>query len=428
MKTVLASFPDTTGGPERRIGSRRVLPGRAAYALVSASVGLGLFASLTPSPLYETYARLWHFSVLTLTLVYATYAFGVLATLLLAGGASDQIGRRPVLLASLCLLMISTVFYMVADSVAWLFVARGLQGLATGAVLSSASAAMIDFHPRRDAAGVGIMNGVMSAIGIALGTVISSSLVQAGTAPRVLPYVVVLVLFAVASLGVAYLPEPVTERTNFRFTPQKPSVPPAVRRPFFLAALAVLSSWSIGGLFFSLGPQLTNLLFHSTNTVVSGVGIVMLAGSAAVASLPVRRLAPRLAASIGSVGLAVGMVLIVLAVARSSAGYFIAGSILAGFGFGMAFLGGLRGLVTVIPNETRGAVMAAFYIAAYASLSVPAVLAGVVVPHLGLQPTFEVFGSIVAGIALIVAEEAFRVRVSTARPLNLSVSSARKAA
>ena len=69
------------------------LPNRAAYRLAAAVIGLGLFASLTPSPLYRTYSVLWHFSPLTLTLIYATYAFGVLATLLLAGATSDHVGR-----------------------------------------------------------------------------------------------------------------------------------------------------------------------------------------------------------------------------------------------------------------------------------------------------------------------------------------------
>ena len=77
------------------------MPNRAAYALAAGVIGLGLFASLTPSPLYRAYSVLWHFSPLTLTLIYATYAFGVLATLLLAGGVSDRVGRRPVLLAAL---------------------------------------------------------------------------------------------------------------------------------------------------------------------------------------------------------------------------------------------------------------------------------------------------------------------------------------
>src|SRR5438034_409995 len=118
--------------------SRRTLPPRVGYAVAALVVGLGLFASVTPSPLYRTYSVLWHFSPLTLTLIYATYAFGVLASLLLAGGVSDDVGRRPVLLAALGALMASSVLFMVAGSAAWLFVARGLQGLAPGAALCAA--------------------------------------------------------------------------------------------------------------------------------------------------------------------------------------------------------------------------------------------------------------------------------------------------
>jgi hypothetical protein len=43
-------------------------------------------------------------------------------------------------------------------------------------------------------------------------------------------------------------------------------------------------------------------------------------------------------------------------------------------------------LSAAIPNEHRAQVMSAFYIVAYASLSLPAVLAGIVVRPLGLQP------------------------------------------
>src|SRR5437763_16948038 len=114
---------------------RRMLPERAGYAVAAAVIGLGLFASLTPSPLYHDYSVRWHFSPLTLTLIYATYAFGVLASLLLAGGVSDIVGRRPVLLAALGGLAASTTLFLVAGSDAWLFVARGVQGLAPGAAL-----------------------------------------------------------------------------------------------------------------------------------------------------------------------------------------------------------------------------------------------------------------------------------------------------
>jgi MFS family permease len=392
------------------IDRRPKLPSSVAYWLAAGIVGLGLFASVTPSPLYHTYSELWHFSPLTLTLVYATYAFGVLATLLLAGGASDNVGRRPVLLGALGTLMASSVLFMVAESAAWLFVARGLQGLATGAALSAASAALLDLHPRRDPAGVGLTNGVASAGGIGLGLLVSSALVELGTAPRVLPYVPLLALFAIAFAGVYLMPEPVVERSRFRLTLERPSVPAVVRRPFVLAGLAVLSSWSIGGLFFSLGPQLSAELFNTTNVLTSTVGVVALGGSAALAQLALGRIAPWIGASAGSILLAAGVILIVAAASTDSGATYLTGSIIGGIGFGMAFLGGLRSLVAAIPPQHRASVMAAFYIVAYASLSVPAVVAGIVVTHLGLESTFEVFGSIVAGIAMIVALEAWRTR------------------
>src|SRR3954463_6084391 len=98
------------------VSAERELSERSAYALVAGVIGLALFASATPSPLYGVYRQLWGFSPVVLTLVYATYAFGVLAALLLAGRVSDEVGRRPVLLVALTGLLAASVLFMVADS------------------------------------------------------------------------------------------------------------------------------------------------------------------------------------------------------------------------------------------------------------------------------------------------------------------------
>ena len=75
----------------------------------------------------------------------------------------------------------------------------------------------------------------------------------------------------------------------------------------------------------SLAPPCGNLRSH---------------GSGAVSQLVLGRAAPWIGASAGSIALAAGMVLIVLAAASdSSATYLIAH--LGGAGFGIAFLGGL---------------------------------------------------------------------------------------
>jgi membrane protein implicated in regulation of membrane protease activity len=59
--------------------------------------------------------------------------------------------------------------------------------------------------------------------------------------------------------------------------------------------------------------------------------------------------------------------------------------------------------------------MSAFYLVAYAALSLPAIAAGIVVGSLGLLTTFELFGGVVAALALVVAFEAWRTRPPTHR-------------
>jgi hypothetical protein len=96
----------------------------------------------------------------------------------------------------------------------------------------------------------------------------------------------------------------------------------------------------VGGLFFSLGPALAAHLFNTTNVIASGAGLVALAGSAALAQLLLGRTAPWIGVSAGSVALAAGMILIVVAAAIDSSAAFLAGSVLGGIGFGIDFLGG----------------------------------------------------------------------------------------
>ena len=60
-----------------------------------------------PTPLYGIYRARFGFSELIITVIFATYATGVIAGLLLFGRASDQVGRRPVLLAGLALSALS---------------------------------------------------------------------------------------------------------------------------------------------------------------------------------------------------------------------------------------------------------------------------------------------------------------------------------
>jgi len=373
------------------------------FALVSGIIALALFASATPSPLYADYAADWHFSTPVLTAVYAVYALGVLASLLLIGRLSDEIGRRPVLIGSLATLLLATGLYMVAQSVIWLFAARAIQGLATGAALGAAGAAMLDLHPRGDARQVGLVNGVGSALGIGFGAAVSSVLVQEAPDPRVTPFLLVFVLFAAALAGTLALREPVERTERPKLRPQRPQVPRAIRPAFVLASLGVIASWSIGGLYLALAPSLAGELFDTHSHLVGGAVVLALAGPGGLAQLIFHKLSARTAMGIGSVVLALGMAGTVASLSSDSVPLFFGVSVVTGAGFGVAFMGAIRSISLAAPAEHRAAVMSAFYVVAYLSLSVPTVIAGLFVPTLGLEPTFRIFGSIVVALALVTA-------------------------
>ncbi|MST34188.1 MFS transporter [Acidimicrobiaceae bacterium USS-CC1] len=379
-----------------------------AYLTAAFTIGLALFASATPSPLYGIYGSLWRLSPGEITGIYATYALGVLVSLLLAGRVSDEVGRKPMLLVAVGGIIVSTALYMLADSAMWLAAARLLQGVATGLALSTASAALLDLHPRHDAAATGIANGVASASGSALGLFVSSLVVQCLPDRRILPYAIQGALLLVLAFLTRRLPEPSPRRPGPRvhLTPAWPNVPVSIRPPFTLAALAVLSSWMLNGLFLSLGPTLASSILATSSVLGSGIVVASLSGAAAVAMLLSGRSDPRLSASRGSLTLAAGAGLMTVAAACSSAPLFIVATIVSGAGFGVTFLGGLRSLSAAMPAAHRAGIMSAFYLVAYGAVSLPSIAAGLLVSVLGLRSTFEYFGGSVALLALAVSAAA----------------------
>ena len=386
------------------------LSGLAAFGAVAAIIAVAFYASATPSPLYGVYQAQWHFSTPVLSLIYATYAIGVLISLLLVGSLSDQVGRRPVLAWSLLGLLVSALIFSTASSVAWLFAARAVQGLATGAALGAAGAALIDLHPTANTRTAALVNGVVALAGLGVGALLSSALVQYLPAPRVLPFLVVAGMVAALLALVAAMPEPVSRERRVVLRPQRPGLPRETRGPFALAALGVIGSWSIAGVYLALGPALAGHLLQTHNELAGGAAAVALMGAGALAQLVGRNLSNRTLTVVGSSLVALGMALTATAVAVGSASFFLAASVLAGVGFGLAFMGALRHLTSSIPADRRAEVMSAFYVVGYLSLALPAVAAGVTASAIGLSETFELFGTGAVIIALLVAVGGRRIQ------------------
>ena len=78
-----------------------------AFAVIMAGTTL-------PTPMYALYATTMGFTVLTSTMIYAAYAGGVLAALVIFGRWSDAIGRRPVLLGGVVAAVASGAMFLLA--------------------------------------------------------------------------------------------------------------------------------------------------------------------------------------------------------------------------------------------------------------------------------------------------------------------------
>jgi MFS family permease len=68
-----------------------------AFAVVTMMLVVFSVAASAPSPLYVVYQKEWGFTSTTLTVVFAVYVLGMLLSMLMVGGLSDHVGRRPVL-------------------------------------------------------------------------------------------------------------------------------------------------------------------------------------------------------------------------------------------------------------------------------------------------------------------------------------------
>ena len=375
------------------------LPRTAAFWLAAAVLGLFMFAASAPSPLYGSYAAAWHFSPSTLTTVFAVYAVALLAALLVTGRLSDHVGRRPVILGSLVLEAAAMACFVDARSVRLLMVARIVQGVATGLATGALSAALIDLQPAASVGLAAIVNSAAPTLGLAAGAMVTSALVEYGPEPLRLVYWLLLVGCALGIAGVLRMPEPVRRRPG-ALASLRPTagLPREARGTFMVALPSLVALWALGGLYLSLGPSLTAQLVHSGNHLWGGLVILLLTGVGGAASILLRRWPPPRAMGMGCLMLLAGLALTLVAIVSASAPVFLTGTAVAGFGFGVAFLGTFRTLSSLAAPADRAGLIATIYIVSYLAFSLPVVAAGIAATRVSLHDTAVAYAATLAGL------------------------------
>ncbi len=372
---------------------------RIAICASGFAFAVTMMGTTLPTPLYPIYATKLAFTTLTVTVLFAVYAVGVVATLLLFGRLSDHIGRKPVLLAAVVLAALSAILFLCPPSLPLLVTARVTSGIAAGLMSGAGTAAVIDLFGLQRKSVAGAVAVAVNTGGLALGTLLSGILADLSAAALTFPYLAHLVLTVVAFVALA-LGTPSTPRTaSASAWFQRPRVPTAIRGAFVRAVLAAGSGFAVTGVLTAVsGLLLAGYLHVHSHAVAGGVVFVAFSGMAA-GQLFARRLAPIRSQIVGCAGLVLAAALIVVALTARSLTALLAAAVIVGVSGGMCLLAGLAMTVEQAAVEQRGAVSSAFFAGLYTMLAVPAIGVGALARATNLVDAGVVFAAVVALLA-----------------------------
>jgi MFS family permease len=180
---------------------------RRALATVFGVVFLDLLGFSIVIPIIPFYARAYGGDELAIGALVAVYAFFQFVSAPYLGSLSDRYGRRPVLVLSLVGASVAWVVFGLAESLALLFVARGLAG-AMGGNIATAQAYVADVTPPAERAKALGLLGAAFGLGFVVGPGISAGLTLPGVVEGVdsaLPAVVPIDRFSLPAFAAALL-------------------------------------------------------------------------------------------------------------------------------------------------------------------------------------------------------------------------------
>ena len=339
-----------------------------AFVAVAYAFAVTMMGTTLPTPLYPLYQEKLGFSELMVTIVFAVYAFAVIAGLLLFGAASDQLGRRRALLPGLALSAASAGLLPArwrarravrrADSV------RPLRGAVHGDRDRDADRPRPARKGRRRATLVATAANIG---GLGLGPLVCGLLAEYAADPLRLVFIVDLCLVGVAAVLVFAIPETVEVKPGARLRLQRLGVPAEVRSIFIRASLAAFAGFAILGLFTAVAPAFLAQVLGETSHAVLGIVVAAAFESSLLGQIAVERVGEERSLPLGCASMILGMGLLIGGLEAESLALIVLGGVCAGIGQGLSFRAGLAAINRDAPPERRAETVSSYFVVAYTS-------------------------------------------------------------
>ena len=367
------------------------------------------------TPLYQLYRTDYHLDALGLTLVYAVYVVGNLAALLFLGRLSDQLGRRPIVLAGLGLAVLSTILFLVASGTAFLFAGRIASGCAVGLGSGAATAWITESTAAEKRSLAASTMTAFNFAGLAVGPVVTGSLVQYAPWPLRLPFLVYLALI-VAVAAVVLAARETLDRPQGQSIDLAPrlAVPRGKRVAFAAPAAAGFTAMAVVGYYASLGPTMLHETVRLTNQALSGLIVAELFSVAAIAILVTRRIEPRRVLLWGLAAMPIGLAALIAAQAWSSLTMLLLGTTVSGIASALSYRGGLGAINALAPADRRAEMASAYFICCFMGNALPIIGVGALSETMGAATADRIFALALSLIALAALAATLALRRDTA--------------
>jgi MFS family permease len=361
-----------------------------------------------PAPLYGIYQQRDGFSSFMITVIFASYAVGVVISLFCFGHLSDWHGRRRLFVPSLITCMVSAAVFLTWRSLPGLIVGRFIGGLGVGMVTATATAWIAELHrgahPDTSVRRAQVVSTTANLGGIGTGPLVAGILAQWVKSPLTVPFVVSLAAMGVALIFVLTSPEtrePLVPRPAWR--PQRVSVPANAVSRYIAGGIGAGISFAVFGLFTSLAPTFLAGSLHHSSLALAGATAFAVFAAAVVSQALITTESTRPIIAFGITVMVTGMVVLVVSVWLSSPSLvmFLAGGLITGAGAGALFKGVVAMVAAIAPSERRAEALAGMFLAGYIGLSMPVVALGVMTQYLSPRLSLLIFTAVLAtGVVL----------------------------
>lgn len=372
--------------------------------MATAYMALVFVGSTLPTPLYSTYQKLFGFSPLALTLIYAVYALGNLSALFLLGRISDQVGRRPIAELAIAFGLASTIVFLLASGAAGLAWARALSGVALGLAAGTCAAWIAELleEERKPLAASYAVGGNM--LGLALGALAAGLLGQYARWPLKLCFILYLIALLFLAVLAWSIPETVHDGIrSFRQLSLRPriGIPRRIRGKFIAPAVTVFDSMALFGFYAAITPTMLAEDLNETSRALSGGLVFELCIAAMLTVVLLRSVSSRSAMLIGLALQVPSVALLFMAQYAHSLAILLLGTLIVGIAVALSYRGSLQVINLIAPAERRAEVVSSYLITGFAGNSLPVIGVGLLSRSFGSLPASGVFACTIGSCAIL---------------------------